>query len=410
MKQLLKNLDWKESVAVFMKVALYIFPGAILLVDHYSSAIIVMGLICAILLVRRADFKTFPLAKGMTVVFSLWFVWALLQWPFSEKPLLEFAGLSKPLRFLMFLPLVMLFHKLKVGERFLMVSVIPWSIVMGFYSIAFALLHDTRVTTVGCYPITFGDLTVVLGSLSLLGVKWFRRNRLMAGVSLFAAVMGLTASILSETRGAWLFLPFVVIIAFHYFFSRHSLRKRVAIGGVAALLLTGVGFGVAPVRNGFERAIDESMQYFQDEEMDTSSGLRILMWRQAIENFKRSPWVGIGPESFYFELEHEGGVRKFYHPHSSYFSALSSGGIVGLAVLLCFWGYPLYVCLSGRMKNSELAVPGVLVVVLGFAVFGLTEDLFAKGIFVSFYVVMMAWLVSLEYADVEWGGKARDEV
>jgi len=91
-------------------------------------------------------------------------------------------------------------------------------------------------------------------------------------------------------------------------------------------------------------------------------------------------------------------VAKYDHPHSDYFDALSSRGVVGLVALLALFLVPAAYFLRA-VKNPEDTSHAVglagLLLVCGFAIFGLTDTVFIHSMNISWYVIYIALFMAL---------------
>jgi O-antigen ligase len=145
-------------------------------------------------------------------------------------------------------------------------------------------------------------------------------------------------------------------------------------GGVFVLLLA-----IGGPRLG--KGVVEFMAYYSLHDNQTSVGLRLDMWREAINQFASNPIHGIGLRQFQKEnvraletgrIELQA-IRKFDHAHNQYLDTLASGGLLGvLALALVFGGPLLFFLKAWRDDQGQLAFAGIWVV-LAFLVFGLTE-------------------------------------
>lgn len=134
--------------------------------------------------------------------------------------------------------------------------------------------------------------------------------------------------------------------------------------------------------------------------LSTPVSQRLEMWRAAWLLFSEAPIFGIGTGAYQAEtavLVEAGRVppdiADFDHPHSDYFDALSSRGLIGFLVLLLLLGVPAWLCKAGLDSHDPhrvgAALGGVLVAT-GFAIFGLTETMFIHSVTIGWYVIMTA--------------------
>ena len=167
---------------------------------------------------------------------------------------------------------------------------------------------------------------------------------------------------------------------------------------VVATVISGQTMWVVPVDSYFG-------EYRYALLMGTSVGLRFEMWRAAWHMFLEHPVLGIGTGAFYEDAQQMARrgliappVARFDHPHSDYFDALSSRGMLGLLALFALLGVPA-VYFVRAVKSQEHIPHAVglagLLLVCGFAIFGLTDTVFIHSMNISWYVIYIALFMVL---------------
>jgi len=137
----------------------------------------------------------------------------------------------------------------------------------------------------------------------------------------------------------------------------------------------------------------------------TSVGQRFEMWRATWHMFLEHPVLGIGTGAFYEDARQMARrgliappVAQYDHPHSDYFDALSSRGMLGLLALFALLGVPAIYFV--RAVKSQEHIPHAvglagLLLVCGFAIFGLTDTVFIHSMNISWYVIYVALFMAL---------------
>lgn len=287
-------------------------------------------------------------------------------------------------------------------------GIVAGSILIGITGCYFFLL-ETRfrsnihlLTQVN--PIVFGQFAVVFFALSCASFAYFYRLKPWSVVFPTAGIiLSLTAAIGSETRGAWLALPVICLIAtWHY---RKSLLRnpgKLVIPCCIFLILFFSISGWEVIENRVSTASKEINAYLQGKDISggTPVSTRLDMWRAAFEAGKSSLIIGPGKDEFrrvakegVEQGRYVGDTSRYHFPHSEYLTAFGYHGIAGLCALLLIFLIPGHVFWK-RMKNSSdsaiqaLAVAGLLTVVC-FAVFSLTDSPFEQRPTIMFYSVML---------------------
>ena len=138
---------------------------------------------------------------------------------------------------------------------------------------------------------------------------------------------------------------------------------------------------------------------------DTPIGLRLEMWRASWKLFARQPLLGVGTGAYQdkvAQLIHGGEifsfVGEFDHPHSDYFNALASAGIVGLLAFLAILLVPLvrfWRALRGKDAMSHAVGLAGALTVLGFAIYAFTDTIFLHSMMITWYVIYIALFYAL---------------
>lgn len=266
-------------------------------------------------------------------------------------------------------------------------------------------------------PIPFGDISALVATLSLLGtcVAWGNSRR---RVWLFgaAALAGTYATLVSGTRGAWLFyLTAAVVITFYLLQRYPDRRRRILLALLGAILAGGILAGQSPsVRERVATAVSELSDYQPGTGVRSGNSLgeRFEMWRGAWMAFEEHPWLGIGVghlnDSFkqsaeqglispaIVEFDHGNGHT---HAHSDYVDTLATRGIIGVASLLLLYLVPLVVfartAVSRHNPGSRPFGYAGLLVILGYMQFSLTDSILLARITAGFFVLLVCWLLAL---------------
>lgn len=253
--------------------------------------------------------------------------------------------------------------------------------------------------------IMFGDLSMAMGLMSLAAIRTFSRTRL-AALPYIAFLAGLTASLLSGSRGGWIAIILVLIPL--YWYGPHAARLMT----VRRALLMAAGCAIAgfvlfsfklQVTNRLD-AVSHDIQQFEKGNPMTSVGERLEMWRAAWIMFSDHPLIGVGKVNFgpaLNELKKSGdvhpGIGNFGYAHNEMINALATGGLLGALALLMLYGAPFlyFVRVLRRQDDAQpFALAGVLLV-SAFAISGLTQVLFSHHIGASFYALMVCFLAGL---------------
>lgn len=398
---------------------LILFPALTNLVAHtgsvYLAALTAAGL--PMLLIAHLRPSLAPHER--------WVLWAFVAYTFAQLLSFGINGLLDTLsdprlrhldhasRFLAIIPLLFLFRCAKIPQAVLWAGVLVGAWVAGGYALISHLWLAMGARVSGSYhAIAFGHLSLVLAFMSIPALDVFKnKNPLLRLIPLSAFLLGMTASILSETRGAWIAIPALTVILFFYSAAMIRLKHRLACAGVIILSLLAVY--QIPATNVAERvdtALKEFAAYRQGDRTYSSSASRIQGWAVSLEIFKASPVIGAGPGSYEPLMHRMHQQGKDYaiaavhsQPHSVYALAMADGGLLGLLALIGVFALPMAAsirCIRSGPQTRHIGYAW-MILVISFMHFGLSETIFIRNINVTFYLIQTAVLMAVAASQMQ---------
>ncbi|MDX3904357.1 MAG: O-antigen ligase family protein [Pigmentiphaga sp.] len=329
------------------------------------------------------------------------------------------------------LPLAVVFHQALMGMaidvpylylRFALFGLLVWGLLnlgrsvlevaqWGFAAGAISSAIWIHFATLGGRPahvgifnvIPFSNLALLMGIVTVVSIGWSPgHRRVEIAVKFLAGLAGLYASYASGTRGGWIAIPVLLLVAL-LGFRRWSLRRRMAV--FAALLVMGTVVGMASdtVRERVAQSIRHLSDYGPDD-LDTSEGGRLQVWAASLRMIEAYPLTGVGVKGFEPALEEQwrqGLVTTFAatlpHSHNDILYATATLGIPGLLAILALYLAPAWFFVRHlRSPDHPTAVAAVmgLAITTGFFMFGLTETMFVIAMTNAFYVLSLAVVVA----------------
>ena len=389
------------AVLIFSALALVITSGF-----SYGASLLFLG--GAVLLWKRPTLHLTRDERLLAWIFAGYFLLGALDNLLHHAALREYDA---PARFLFAVPVLLVLCAWPPrADAF-------WggTAIGGIGAGIFAAVHHTAVRelTLGgiTNPIQFGNISIVLGMLSLAGIGWaLRQPRRGLWIALLAlgAAGGIAGTVLSSSRGSWLPLPVCLcIIVIHYTLTH---GRRVLFAGLGATLILLGGLYAVPdsdVRQRSDLAEKEVQAYFaqkDEESTGTSVGQRFEMWRAGATMIPGHLLLGVG-KAGYMERKQalidagqaNPAIAQHTHLHNDYLDALVKRGIPGLLATLAVLFAPLWLFgrrLQGDMAARPYALGGVLVCT-SYIVFGLTQAFFTHNNGVMTYAFWTAILWSL---------------
>ena len=232
---------------------------------------------------------------------------------------------------LLYIIFVNLFAEAKWLSRFMWALIISALLACASGIISVALRDVVRAAgTMGNangLAMVANQTAAMLLVLSLTEKETKKKALFLAGLSLCMVTIVLTGS-----RGG--LLTAIVIFAYQLVKRRSNL-----VPYLAAVLILLAAFAVVP-----ERYKQRQQQWFgaifSGETRDVTGGSRGFVYRSALDMFKRSPIIGIGPRTFgviylkEYGIEKQGPVSRVRVAHSGILEVLVENGILGFAFFL----------------------------------------------------------------------------
>jgi len=342
------------------------------------------------------------------------FLSTLATYLFGDFTQVETKNLVRYLMFVGFLPVFLLIRKNGLPQNAFWYGVVIGAIIAGVVALTEIIFLDRSRAGAAHNSIVFGDHALLLGILSLLSIPYLsRKNRYLALLPVLGFLSGMLASMLSGSRGGWVAVPVFLLIIAIYFTDLGSIKARASYILVFAILAV-VAFSIPQtgIQNRINQAIVEINDYRHDERKSSSVWQRLEMWRASIELSTKKPVLGVGLRQYHTSIKelvdatdkYDPAIRNYTHPHNEYLFALVERGVVGLVTILLILFYPAYLFVITLRRQDEslrpIAIAG-LVIVSGYAIFGLTEAMFNRSLTVNYYTMMMALLLGALFSKQE---------
>lgn len=401
------NKDLAIKYFVWALVAVY--PTCVLLMNSsFSLVIMVMVLLGSVILFK--DWRAGDLSEHTCEILLLQFGLAGLAVSlvslFAGGRLVaissaELEYFDKQLRFLFFVPFLVLMKRTDIPDKFIWWGAVSAALCAGVYAIAIKIVspETIRISAVN-NPINFGYFSLIAAFISINGLFFFiKRKKYLYFLPIVAFFMGMTGTILSGSRGAWLAIPVLAIITI-FNFKRHFKPAHVfvaVVSGVALAAVIGVFLGGSIVQSRLFQISSDVKKYFAtSDELNIydNIGLRLEMYRVALDMIENNPVLGVGPGRYQHKVLEDIGSGKvnkiigvFKYPHNDYLTVAACTGIPGLVVfLMTVYFLPLYILYvySGRDPGQPLFWAGVIVVA-GFMVFAVTNTTLFKNVRIYYY-------------------------
>lgn len=250
--------------------------------------------------------------------------------------------------------------------------------------------------------IPFGNLSLLLGGLSLLALLWclrrgHARSPVLASMALLAGLFGILGSLLSGTRGGWLALPFLLVLWFRT--SKNLLPgvwRYISVGLVAFVIAGAVLLPSSNVTPRLVAAVSEAQQLGAGE-VRGSVGLRLEMWRSGLMLWSEKPLLGWGEggvvqrvRALIADDQLSPRIERFDQLHSDLIDTAARRGLLGMTTLLMLYGVPLWLfwrrLRSAGSAEIQLMAGAGMMVCVAYISFGLSQSMLRDPLGLSGYL------------------------
>ncbi len=276
-----------------------------------------------------------------------------------------------------------------------------------------------RFATYFVDPNTLGSQTFILALIVFLSIapgqgesRWLVFLKLMGGVA------GIYVSIYSGSRGAWLAGPFIfllfLLIRFGDFWraqgdERFNIALQTSLIIIASIVLFFLAFYFSDaVSSRVISGYHEIRNWFTGENLDSSAGTRLSIWKFSFQFASESLLFGYGEEKNMMQLlsnsplnipanEIAINTMALTGPHSDILSKLLSSGLFGLFAYLCLLFVPFYFFYAHRnslLADKKRAARMGMYYITGVFIAGLSNEQLSLKYLCTFYGLMTATLLA----------------
>ena len=391
----------------FVNLSLVIYPATVLIIGGINGLLTGIMALTGIWVLLKNKNTPFNFSRDEKLLFITLVIFFLTSQVSTLSTGLQYGVTGKFLHLLLAIPIYVFLKSTRINRKALWYGLVSGSIasaIIACYEVWFT--NSPRADGI-TNPIIFGDLALVMGALSLAGLDWFRKHsNLHTLLPVTALILGMLASLLSLSRGAWISIPFLLILFVWHAHITISRKNKIISSSLLFVFLasiyylpqTGVQDRVKQTVNNFSSFLETDID---DPDRETSVARRIEMWQAAMKIYIDNPLIGVGWENYTKEtlkLADQGLMTKsaadYPHPHNQFLSHMAKGGTLNLISILAIFIIPGWIFYratkySKHGEIQQIAFAG-LVLVISFACFGLSEAIFERSRPVNFYAFYLA--------------------
>ena len=314
----------------------------------------------------------------------------------------DFDYLDSSSRLLFAIPVYLFIRRVGININAVFIGSILGAIVAGGYSwYQYEHLNLSMSLGVANNHIFFGQVALILTMFSFCSAVVSKKT-INTLLSVVGVLCGLYAVIVSGSRGGWLAIPAIFLFLFSANVWHVSKLKIV----IVAVLLFFTSIGVynidkLPVKSRVDKVFTEVDLYFTKDNVQTSVGSRLEMWKGAFLIAKDSNFLGVGEKDYDSarqKLKDDGRVnQKMLHwdPHNLYLNVAAKQGIFGLLALLSIMLVPLILFFKDAISNSASKNTSIMggILIVSYLDFMLTTSTFIYQFMTLFFAFILVALL-----------------
>ena len=187
----------------------------------------------------------------------------------------------------------------------------------------------------------------------------------------------------------------LIVLSIYFCYRTITVKKNYWLALFICLLIPSLLLNSSMVKDRINLGVNEISQVDSAHGQETSMGLRINAWKNAIELIKDHPLLGVGTggyeQAFVDHVKVQVGWEKFIHhdPHNQFLKILAELGIVGLVIFLSFIGSAFFQKTTPFYFDLSL---GILLVWCATSLFSSHFSTFTEGRFIFLWLgVLLAY-------------------
>lgn len=407
-------------INLVLKSILFFTLSALVVNQYFGKAYADLLILIGVLFILRSNYvgNTFSKLEEQLILFGLFaFLLALLGFFQQHPEHTRFAGAIET-QFKSLIPLLIfpILYYLKITNiKFLVNSILVAAVTAGLITLSIDIPSEMpRYLRTHGAPIIFGDLAILFGLLSLsFSFMYFKKEKLQFILLIIGAVLGITASLYSGSRGGWIALLTVPVL-FILMAPKSHRKTLIAITAIIFLIIVSIIFGTEnPVHQRLSTAYVEVNNLIENPNWAGGSlGSRLVFFKTAILAFLSNPIFGIGVGEFYAYkmvlMQESPGLYPEYlisykHSHNEYLGILSGMGLIGILFYIIFFSWLIKIFKKAlKSTDQQIKSIGLAGVTLLFCYldFSLSESFLSSKLgSVAFYLILSYLIFFIKFKE-----------
>lgn len=285
------------------------------------------------------------------------------------------AGISEldnVTRFLLLLPVLFYLRKTNLSIRHVLYGLVAGALACLIFAAYQRYYLNLSRTDGNMDAVHFGGISMTIGLMCATAALLTDDKRLKI-IMLCGLFFGVSASLLSGTRGAWLSILTALALLIFINPKGWTVKARLATC-LSALIITISFYAIPDVQRRVDLAVSDVTAFFVDGNPDTSIGLRLEAWHASAITISEYPFAGVGEGNFKKQMQLlvdqkriNPAIAIISHIHNEFISAMFHRGIPGLMAAVILFLIPFFTFLKNfnSAQSDQKVLPGVGLIMIG---------------------------------------------
>ena len=411
-----KHFNAKNSLS--LSIALFLIFGATIRGAASTIAFCIFLFAC-VWLYKNTKKKSEPLnLKEKIFLYSIVAFNIVVLLSSYSNHTVDFSAIDALTRFLFAIPVFFMARRIGVNISIIIFGGAIGVISMGVYAYYQIMILNYSQAIGMTDHNYFGQIALLLSFISLGGIAYYFDNTRLKWFLALSFLVGLYAILASSSRGVWIALPTVIFLFFRFAMPAAKIYKKViGLFVVISILFASYTTNFLNVGQRVDTIVNQSVDFFQQDKVYGSAGLRLEMWRSSLILIKNSYGLGSGDSGYSKGLKqlvlekkvHPSMINFTVEPHNYYLKTTVGQGAVGLLLLLLIMIIPIRIFYAGlaesenlSLKTTSLIGVGVIICYMDFMLSNTTLDVQLMTVFMAFILLPLLGNFSYENKRLEY--------
>jgi len=315
----------------------------------------------------------------------------------------KFKALDYPMRWLLLIPVFLLFRRYLIDWRSVAVGISLGAIFaagIAHYQVYF--LGIARAFGASNHTIPFSELMVAVDLLLWMFMiyAWDRGHKVLSAFLLLASLAAFYGSLLSVTRGAWLAYALMILVWVVYTIGKSfkNIKYLFTTPVLLRLLFVGLVFWGVSQTDQYKRIEARtywSINNFSKGGFEATDKARKILFDDSTDVIQRYPF-GVGTDNFdAIKVESPYMTKdgyRFSQAHNDILNVAVENGLQGITSLAALLLFAMYIFWKNLKSDNELArvyAASGLMLMVSYTIFGQTQAVFSHHDTLIFFVFFL---------------------